>query len=656
MVLVRTTVPFRPQIEARDCGAAALGMILAYFGRHVALHELRAACLVNREGVGVLSIVNAARRYGLHAKAIRREHLAGVVLPAVIFWNFNHFLVLEKVNADSIVVQDPAYGQRILPNDLVQHCFSGIVLTFAPTDTFAAGGEPPLVIPAELYTPASQAFVVVAVLRIIPELVLIIAIYAGFIGQLLHLELAAVWSVYGVLSLATRFMIERQYQQQDLFAHLLSLSPAFFTRYYTRELADRVSHSDATRVHLRLLEQFAASVRAGLLAGALLIVNPVVLPILSIPLGMGWLSMRIAHSNRQHAAQNDYWQQRFHALSHQTLIGIESLKLHGREQQAQVSMTQAANRAFSASFPRGWEARAAMVFIAPVLLLFACAVLVEARQIEPPAGIAAFSMLLLMVHHLNHAATIGETLRHLRLLLLKREDVLRESPPSVSPATDRLALKNVSFGYTEALAVADVTLEVLAGACTGIVGRSGSGKSTLVALLAGHLTPRQGIALLHRSCAVANGRPLILNGTVRDNVRLFDMAVSDTHVMDALRDACLDDLIPHLDDVIAVDSAALSPSQLQRLDIARSLSRYPEVMILDEATSVLDVLTEARLLENLKRRGCRCVIVSHRLSALRDCDEILVIETGRIVQRGSHAELAAQSGLYTTLMVEGALL
>ncbi len=653
---MHTTVPFRPQIEARDCGAAALGMILAYFGRHVALHELRAACLVNREGVGVLSIVNAARHYGLNARAIRREHLAGVLLPAVIFWNFNHFLVLEEVNADSIVVQDPAYGQRILPNDLMQQCFSGIVLTFAPTDSFAAGGVPPLVIPAELYTPASQAFMVVAVLRIIPEIVLMIAIYASFIGQPLHLEVAAVWSVFGVLSLVTRFMIERQYQQQNLFAHLLSLSPAFFTRYYTQELADRVSHNDATRVHLRLLEQFAAAVRTGFLAGALLFVNPVFLPLLSIPLGIGWLSTRIVHSNRQHAAQNDYWQQRFHALSHQTLIGIESLKLHGREQQAHASMTHAANRAFSASFPRGWEARATMVFITPALLLFACAGLVEAQQIELPAGISAFLILLLMVYHVNHAVTIRETLCQLRLLLMKRDDVLRESPPSVSPVTDQLVLKNVSFGYTEALAVADVTLEVLAGECTGIVGRSGSGKSTLVALLAGHLTPRQGVALLHQFCAVANGRPLILNGTVRDNVRLFDMAVSDTHVMDALRDACLDELIPRLDDVIAVDSAALSPSQLQRLDIARSLSRYPEVMILDEATSVLDVLTEARLLENLKRRGCRCVIVSHRLSAVRNCEEILVMEAGLIVQRGTHAELAAQTGLYTTLMVEGALL
>ncbi|NJL19884.1 MAG: ATP-binding cassette domain-containing protein, partial [Leptolyngbyaceae cyanobacterium SM1_3_5] len=304
--------------------------------------------------------------------------------------------------------------------------------------------------------------------------------------------------------------------------------------------------------------------------------------------------------------------------------------------------------------------------------------------------LVAFQMLMFSFQQpVNRLVRFGSTLQDLQGNLQRLDDVLQNPiDPQLefdsqqfnrALSTHRLQgyidLKNITFGYnpSEPPLIEDFNLSIKPGQRVALVGGSGSGKSTLAKVIAGLFQPRSGEiyfdgierskiprAVLTNSIAVVEQDILLFAGSVRENLTLWDTTVPDAALERACQDAAIDDVILAMsggyDAPLLEGAVNLSGGQRQRLEIARALVNNPSIVIMDEATSALDTETERSIDLKLRQRGCTCLIVAHRLSTIRDCDEIIVLDRGKVVQRGTHEELWQQAGYYAELIrSEGSL-
>jgi ATP-binding cassette subfamily C protein len=283
----------------------------------------------------------------------------------------------------------------------------------------------------------------------------------------------------------------------------------------------------------------------------------------------------------------------------------------------------------------------------------------------------------------NNLVSFGSTLQEMEGNLIRLDDVL-DNPvdPQVESRSHKdnetvqssrlqgyIKLENITFGYSrlEAPLIENFTLSVKPGQRVALVGGSGSGKSTIAKLVSGLYEPWEGEirfdgkprhqisqSVLTNSVAMVEQDISMFGGTVRDNLTLWDTTVSDKSLERACRDAAIADVVLSMSggfDASLIEGAAnLSGGQRQRLEIARALVNNPSILVMDEATSALDSETEKIIDQNLRRRGCTCLIVAHRLSTIRDCDEIIVLERGKVMQRGTHQELWQVEGVYSRLI------
>lgn len=276
----------------------------------------------------------------------------------------------------------------------------------------------------------------------------------------------------------------------------------------------------------------------------------------------------------------------------------------------------------------------------------------------------------------------SQTGRGLREPALKAElEIPSNSQLSIAPAQDSpnitsdsfrlqgyVELQNISFGYNrlDSPLIENLTVSIKPGQRVALIGSSGSGKSTVAKLITGLYQvwegsilfdgiPRQQIqrSILASSLAMVEQEIFLFAGTVRDNLTLWDSTVPEADLVAAATDAAIHDLILNMpggyDAQLSEGGTNMSGGQRQRLEIARALVRNPAVLVLDEATSALDAETELIIDRNLRRRGCSCIVVAHRLSTIRDCDEIIVLERGKVVERGTHEDLRDRAGAYVRL-------
>jgi ABC-type bacteriocin/lantibiotic exporter with double-glycine peptidase domain len=274
----------------------------------------------------------------------------------------------------------------------------------------------------------------------------------------------------------------------------------------------------------------------------------------------------------------------------------------------------------------------------------------------------------------------GASLQQLRGSVERLEDVLghardpiTDEAPESGAAHCRLAgeleLKDVTFAYLQYAppVIESLSLRIAPGQRVALIGGTGSGKSTIAKLVSGLYAPQSGALLfdgrprehlprsaLSRSVALVDQDISLFEGSVRDNLTLWDPTVPEAEVVQAAKDACIHEDIARLqggyDATLTEGGYNFSGGQRQRLEIARALVRQPALLVLDEATSALDPETERRVDDNLRRRGVSCLIIAHRLSTIRDADEIIVLDRGRAVQRGSHERLIGEPGLYRELI------
>jgi NHLM bacteriocin system ABC transporter peptidase/ATP-binding protein len=707
----RVRTPTVLQMEMVECGAAALGSVLAYFGRRVPLEELRVTCGISRDGSKASNMLKAARGYGLEAGGMRREvdELLSGTFPVIVFWNFNHFVVVEGASGDKVYLNDPATGPRSVSREEFGQGFTGVSLEFKPGPAFERGGAATGILP-KLRTrlkgldPAIAFVVWVSLVLVIPGLIVpgITKIFVdsvliqrsdGWLSPML-IGLGATF----VLNVALRYLqglallrieLRLALEQSARFAwHVLSLPVAFFSQRYTGDIVNRVDAND--RVATLLARDFGHAAANGLTAlflGAVMISYDMALA--AIVLGSAALNivlLRLLNRSLADAALRLQTEQgKLFATSVVGLQSIETLKSTGAE--SDFFSKWAGYHAHAINSEQKLAIYQQTIDLLPAILLSLTSVAVlgiGALQIihgDVSIGtLVAFQGLLMNFSApVQQMVGVAGRVQEASADLSRLDDVLNhprdwrfvrsaDAPPDAR-AAGRLTMRDVSFGYSplEPPLIEGFSLDVAPGQWVALVGASGSGKSTLGKLITGLFEPRSGEILvdghplhgwgrerLSKIIASVDQDIRLFGGTVHDNVTLWDDTVEHGILVSAIDDA---DLMPavrnmpgHLEGAIEEGGRNLNGGQRQRVEIARALVREPAILVLDEATSALDAASENEILTAVRRRGMTCVLVAHRLSTIRDCDEIIVLERGKVVERGTHASLLAAAGAYARLI------
>jgi len=702
------------QMEAVECGAASLAIILGYHGRIVPLAELRQACGVSRNGSNAYNIVKAAEYYGMKAEGYQVEDpdfLRNIVPPYIIHWNFSHYLVVEGFGKDRFYLNDPATGPRVVPYEVFDGSFTGVLLYIEPGPYFKKGGSYPSVISALVKRLRSSFWAVLycafaGFLLTLPGLAISVfgqvfvddILLAGKKDWLPYLlaAMAIAVLIQGVLTLLRlrylrKLRIQLSVQMSSGFMwHLLRLPIGFYAQRFAGEISSRIQIND--RVAGVLSGQLATTLIDTVMVvvyGAIMFQYDWLLTAIGVSfsainlLALQWVT-RIRVDASLKIMQN---RGRVSGSSIAGLQSIETLKASGLE--SDFFTRWASQYAASINSQQEMAVINMKLGILPALLssLTTLSLLVVGGW-RVMAGELSIGMLMafqiLMGRFqgpVNTLVGFNSTLQELRADLNRLDDVLANplDPVVTSPGGEnhspaqlrgKIEVSNVTFGYAaiDPPLIEDFSLTLEPGERVALVGKSGSGKSTLAKLIAGLYQPWTGDILfdgvsrtdisrdvLTNNLSMVEQEILLFGGTVRDNLTLWNPDIPNDRLIQACIDAQIYDTIMQLpgglDGKLLERGANLSGGQRQRLQIARALVNNPALLILDEATSALDNETESKVVTNIRGRGCTCVIVAHRLSTIIDCDEIIVLEGGKVVQRGTHDVLLQQKdGVYSQLL------
>ncbi|QWT84885.1 NHLP family bacteriocin export ABC transporter peptidase/permease/ATPase subunit [Chryseobacterium sp. PCH239] len=710
-------VPTVLQMESVECGAAALSIILGHHGKFVPLEKLRIACGVSRDGLKATNIIKAAKEFGLEAKGYSKsiEKLMQIQTPSIIFWNFNHFLVLEGFTKKKVYLSDPAQGRYQVTHDEFDEAYTGVVLTFNPGEKFEKGNEKRGLM-SSLAARISNSklsiiyLILASLFLVIPGLVIpsfikifidkyLINGYSGFVMPLL-LIMGGVLIVNSVLVYIQQYYLLKLETKLALTTsskflwHVFHLPIVFFTQRYSGEIGNRVSLNDKV-----------AKLLSGDLANAALNIIVVIfyaflmfsydIPLTLIGIFMAGINVMVLRyvstarkdGNRRLSNENG----KLLGTTTSGISMIETLKASGRENDFFTNWVGYLAKVMNAQQELGWltiRLNAIPPLVTSLTTTFILGVgALRIMDGEMTLGaLVAFSYLMSnFISPVNQLISVGAMLHETESDMNRIDDVInyevddqfkevQNGKPIVKTEMDNklvgyFEMKNVTFGYNTTLPalIENFNLKLKPGNRVALVGGSGSGKSTVAKIASGLHKPWNGEILLDgknreeiprniitESLAVIDQDVLIFNGTIKENISFWDTTISDKSIIQSARDAAIHDVIASRSD--AYDSSVLeggsnfSGGQRQRLEIARALATNPSILVMDEATSALDPTAEKVVMDNIKKRGCTCLIVAHRLSTIIDCDEIIVMEYGKIVERGTHHELMKKNGAYSKLI------
>ena len=702
-------VPMVMQMEAVECGAASLTMILAHYGKWLPLEQVRADCGVSRDGSSAKSILRAARYYGLEAKGFRMEPeaLEGTQ-PAIIHWNFEHFVVFrgfdKKGNA---CLNDPGSGPVKWPMEEFRKHFTGICLTFKPTEHFKKEGEQTSILSyiRKNLSGAGEAFWLTFTFALMTAFITLIAplFTRIFLDEILSGKNAdwAMWFLLAMGALAAYqffvVLLQTRYSKRiaghlalkgnrEYLYHLLRLPMSFFSMRHVGDLQQRM-HLNEQITH-SLVDVLAPQViNIGLLLLYLVLMFSystwlTLIGIVAAAVNLGFVKyfskVRINLIRSMEHSEGQYFSATISCIDN-----MESIKAAG----AEMGFFKYWSGLWAHKFNMNANAdkQQTQMALLPVLAngLVNMAVLVLGAYLILQGNLTVGMLMAFQgfmgsfLQPVNAIVNASQTIVEMRSQMERVEDVMKypedhrdnEGEVVQGKLGGLLELKHVTFGYSplQPPLIEDFNLRIEPGHSVAFVGSSGCGKSTLAKLISGLYKPWSGEILfddrpiesisneeLTNSVAVIDQNVVLFDDTVAQNIRMWDPSIEDFTMMMACNDAQIRaDIVSRPEGFgtkIVKGGQNFSGGQRQRIEMATALAKEPAILIMDEATSALDPKTEDEVMRRIRRMGPTQIIVAHRLSTIRDCDEIIVMDQGKILQRGRHEELIEQEGMYRDLM------
>lgn len=706
-------VPVTMQLEALECGAAALTMVLAYYGKWIPLEQVRVDCGVSRDGSNAVNIIKAAEHYGLKAvgsKCEPEDLKTEGIFPCIIHWEMNHFVVLNGFKRNKAYINDPAHGAYSVSMETFDKSFTGICIDLTPTEDFVPEGKPKSMFgfAIERIKGFEAAMIFILAVAVISTLIGIISpVFSRvFIDKLLTgnnpdwvmpfmLILAGIYILQVIITLInnlTMFKINGKMTisgSSSFMWKLLRLPMRFFSQRMSGDILSRQNSNVAisnvivttlaptTLNTIMMVFYFVVMIRyswkLALIGVVAIIVNVICARLI--------INKRVNIARVQARDEGK--------LQASTMSGIqliETLKAGGAENGFfekwagfQASVNTQAVKATKVNAYFGLIPQTVSILCGAVILGLGIFMTMQGEftlgMITAFQGFyTSFSAPALAL------VNAGQTLQELRVQMERVEDVLKyetdvnykesvSEEDEFSKLSGNIEVKDITFGYAPLgkPLITDFNMTIKPGQCIALVGPSGCGKSTISKLVSGLYHPWNGEILfdgkkitdINRnvftgSVAVVDQDIVLFEDTISNNIKMWDNSIEDFEMILAAKDAAIhDDIVARPSGYnfkITEGGKNFSGGQKQRLEIARALAGDPTVIVLDEATSALDARTEYEVIQAIKNRGITCILIAHRLSTIRDCDEIIVMDNGHITERGTHDELMKLGGIYNYLI------
>lgn len=706
----RKKTPTIIQMEAVECGAACLSILLAYHKKYVPLEEMRVACGVSMHGSNAADMIGAGKTFGLSGKGLRLsiEELDQIDTPLILFWGFNHFVVFEGFFRRGAWINDPSSGPRKVSKEEFSKNYTGVALQFSLDKSFKKGGFPPNVFRI-LARKMRGAFFpllylsLVELLAVVPTLT-IAALTKIFIDHVVIDQLWD-WSFTIIICLIFAFSFQALFQgiqgrclyrlnaflslrlSGEFLHHVMRLPVSFYQQRNPGDLAFRVQLNDT------VINEITEKV--GLVALNLIKMVFFLLVLASFSYSLALIALMEACLN----ALMLFWIDRkrkdtmskmlrdyvnMTAYSVGGLENIETIKSLGLERDIFGTWASYNSKFLSAkqdfSTTNIWIQSLSPLFkiLATTCFLLRGAYLSLLGVLSIGSVTSLYFVMEQLTKPFRHLTDLGQVLQEIKAELLRLDDSLqnkkdtwflqKKEAASFEKLQGELVLENVSYGYakTQMPLIKNFSLKIEPGKMVALVGPSGCGKSTIAKLALGLIEPWEGRVLydgkkrrnihplsLARSIGGVDQSIFLFSGSIKDNITFWNTEISDESLIRAAMDASIHETILNrskgYQSSLETKGRNISGGERQRLEIARALALDPSLFILDEATSSLDAETEKQIMRSIKRRSSSCLLIAHRLSTVKEADEILVMEGGQIVQRGVHNELKEQKGLYQKL-------